>query len=109
MSRALNHASSLGRLRPATAPGEDRNMHHASDKSWEAKSLRPATRRARIATPPTAGWIGGLAAAPGHRAGRGSQRSAGSTSARSRCRLRPAIKRGEDRNCGPTFDRTKKD
>ena len=87
-------------LRPATAPGEDRNTMLVEHRWTGSGSCARPPRRARIATRCRRHRRHPLRpAAPGHRAGRGSQPVRPPQQAHRRgVRLRPATAPGEDRN-----------
>ncbi len=86
-------------LRPALAPGEDRNRHvKLGDGKGELAA--PGPRAGRGSQPGQGVRPQGRAdAAPGPRAGRGSQLRGGVAGRTGRCdALRPALAPGEDRN-----------
>ncbi len=86
-------------LRPASAPGEDRNASVGCVRGRRTPGCARPPRRARIATlVPRGGETQLIDAAPGLRAGRGSQRRRCARPATPPWRLRPASAPGEDRN-----------
>ena len=86
------------KLRPATEPGEDRNSFSTSARGSCCPCCARPPSRARIATRTAPKYTAVMNAAPGHRAGRGSQHRAAVGRGWRRWPLRPATEPGEDRN-----------